>query len=80
MSAEERQAALDSGMLAIGENVVAVVTYTATATGEGGILLEGNITARGLSPELLAIALRGTAEEIMRDPAEPCGGCGRVHD
>lgn len=80
MSADERQAALDSGMVAVGENVVAVVTYTAAATEDGGILLEGNITARGLSPRLLAIALRGTADELERDRAEPCGGCGEVHD
>ncbi|QOI67696.1 hypothetical protein SEA_ORCANUS_51 [Arthrobacter phage Orcanus] len=80
MSEEERGAALDSGVLAIGEDVVAVVTYTAKGTLGGGVILEGNITARGLSPELLAIALRGTAEEILRDPGEPCGGCGEVHD
>ncbi|QOP64947.1 hypothetical protein SEA_BRYNNIE_49 [Arthrobacter phage Brynnie] len=80
MSAEERQAALDSGMVAVGADVVAVVTYTAAATEDGGILLEGNITARGLSPRLLAIALRGTADELERDPGAPCGGCGEVHD
>lgn len=80
MSAEERQAALDSGMLAIGDDVVAVVTYTAAGAVGGGILLEGNITARGLSPRLLAVALRGTADELERDRSEPCGGCGEVHD
>lgn len=80
MSAEERQAALDSGMLAIGPDVVAVVTYTAAAADGRGVLLEGNITARGLSPRLLAVALRGTADELERDPAEPCGGCGGFHD
>ncbi|WAB09160.1 hypothetical protein SEA_EESA_50 [Arthrobacter phage Eesa] len=83
MSEEERGAALDSGVLAIGEDVVAVVTYTALATAEGGVILEGNITARGISAEVLAVALRGTAGALESGPAgpgEPCGGCGEVHD
>lgn len=80
MSAEERGAALDSGMLAIGENVVAVLTFTVAAGGGRGLALEADITARGVSPRVLALALRGVVADLERDKGEPCEVCGKVHD
>jgi len=74
MSAEAgRGDALDSGMLAIGENVVAVLTFTVEGVKDGKVGIEADITARGISPAMLAQALRGVVADLEGDKCHTCG-------
>lgn len=67
---EDTAAGLDSGLLAVGPDVVAVVSMRLRKDDEGGLELVGSLSHRaGLPVEVLAAALHDMSHELL-DEAE----------
>lgn len=74
------KAGLESGLLAIGEDVVAVVSFTLDGFKDGGACLIADVTGRGIPNRALVEALRQVADDLEEKENYRASGAGAVHE